>query len=170
MDLRNYILEVNDFPKKGIRFKDITPLLKDSEAFKTMVDLMVDFVKKSGATIIVAPEARGFLLASAVAYASNCGLVIIRKPDKLPREVYEESYELEYGTNRLQVHKNDIKSSDKVLILDDVLATGGTIQAIINLVKKSNATIVGLLFLADLKFLHDDNLFNEYNKHALIEY
>ncbi|ASP28125.1 adenine phosphoribosyltransferase [Spiroplasma corruscae] len=169
-DLKKFIIEIKDFPIKGVGFKDITPLLKNAEAFRFAVDKMVDFVKKVKANVIVAPEARGFLFASAVAYASNCGFVVVRKPKKLPREVYEESYDLEYGTNKLQLHKDDLKSDDKVVVIDDVLATGGTIKAIIKLVQHTGAKINGLLFLADLKFLHDKDLFSEYENVSLIEY
>ncbi|AKX34020.1 adenine phosphoribosyltransferase [Spiroplasma litorale] len=170
MDLKEYVIEINDYPIQGVNFKDITPLLKNSQSFKYAVDKMSEYVKKVGATIIVAPEARGFLFASAVAYASNCGFVIIRKPNKLPREVYEASYELEYGVNNLQIHQTDLKKEDKVVIIDDVLATGGTIHAIIELINKSGASICGMAFLADLTYLHEDELFSEYNKLSLIHY
>ncbi|MBY7704921.1 adenine phosphoribosyltransferase [Vibrio harveyi] len=170
MDLKKYILDVKDFPKPGIVFKDITPLLNDADAFKNVIDQMAQFVKESGANVVVAPEARGFLFASAVAYASNTRFVLVRKPNKLPREVYDVEYALEYGVDHQQMHKGDFKPGDKVVIIDDVLATGGTMHAIIELVKLNGAQVEGISFLIDLSFLHDEKLFSEYKLQKLIKY
>lgn len=170
MDLKTHILNVQDFPIKGINFKDITPLLNNAEAFKYAVDQMALFVKKTKADVVVAPEARGFLFASAAAYASNTRFVLIRKPEKLPREVIDIEYDLEYGTNHLQIHKDDLKPNDKVVIIDDVLATGGTIEAIIKLVKMEKAEVVGISFLIDLVDLHDKNFLSDYNLQKLLKY
>lgn len=170
MDLKKYIVDVKDFPIEGIVFKDITPLLSNVEAFKYTVDKMVELVKASGANVIVAPEARGFLFASAVAYAAGCSFVLVRKPGKLPREVMDIEYKLEYGQGHLQIHKDDLKPGDKVAILDDVLATGGTMQAIVDLVKLNQASVETIVFLADLSFLHAPELFEEYSPVSLVTY
>ncbi|WP_031542888.1 adenine phosphoribosyltransferase [Mesoplasma photuris] len=170
MNLKKYIIDVENFPKEGIVFKDITPLLNDAAAFKYTIDQMADFVKKSGATVVVAPEARGFLFASAVAYASNTRFVLVRKPGKLPRKVLDIAYTLEYGENHQQMHDGDIKPGDKVVIVDDVLATGGTIEAIIKLVEMQGGTVEGISFLADLTNLHEDDLLAEYNVQKILKY
>ncbi|QEH61764.1 adenine phosphoribosyltransferase [Spiroplasma chinense] len=170
MDLKKYILDVENFPIDGVVFKDITPLLNNVEAFKYTVDKMVEYVKEKGADVIVAPEARGFLFASAVAYAAGCRFVLVRKPGKLPREVKDVEYELEYGKGHIQIHKDDLKKGDKVVIVDDVLATGGTMKAIVELVQDDQASVNGIVFLADLSFLHDPELFSEYDSKSLITY
>ncbi|WP_434329285.1 adenine phosphoribosyltransferase [Mycoplasma capricolum subsp. capricolum] len=170
MNLKEFVVDVKDFPQKGIVFKDITPLLNNKDAFKYMIDTIAEFVKQLDVDVIVAPEARGFLLASAVAYATNKRFVLVRKPNKLPREVYDVEYSLEYGTNHQQIHKEDLKPNDKVVVIDDVLATGGTMQAIIDLVKLSKAQVVGMSFLIDLTFLHKEDLFSEYQVQKLIKY
>ncbi|AHI52815.1 adenine phosphoribosyltransferase [Spiroplasma culicicola] len=170
MDLKKYIYDVENFPIEGVTFKDITPLLNDAQAFKYSVDQMVEYVKEKGANVIVAPEARGFLFASAVAYAAGCRFVLVRKPGKLPREVKDVEYELEYGKGHIQIHKDDLKKGDKVVIVDDVLATGGTMKAIIELVKEDEANINGIVFLADLSFLHEPELFEEYDPRSLLTY
>ncbi|WP_027063204.1 adenine phosphoribosyltransferase [Mesoplasma seiffertii] len=170
MDLKKYILDVQDFPKPGVNFKDITPLLNDAEAFHFMIEEISKFVKECGANVVVAPEARGFLLASAVAFNTKTRFVLVRKPGKLPREVIDIEYSLEYGTNHQQIHKGDIKPGDQVVIIDDVLATGGTIEAIIKLISSEGAEVKGISFLADLTYLHDEKLLSEYNVQKLIKY
>ncbi|WP_026389769.1 adenine phosphoribosyltransferase [[Acholeplasma] multilocale] len=170
MDLKKYIYDVKDFPKAGVNFKDITPLLNDADAFKYTIEEISKFVKEIGATVVVAPEARGFLLASAVAFNTNTRFVLVRKPGKLPREVFDIEYTLEYGTNHQQMHKGDIKPGDKVVIVDDILATGGTIEAIIELVEMQEGTIEGISFLADLTDLHDETLLSEYKVQKLLKY
>ncbi|QGS51882.1 adenine phosphoribosyltransferase [Spiroplasma tabanidicola] len=170
MDLKDYILDVQDFPIKGVTFKDITPLLNNVNAFKYAVDQMAEYVKQKKANVVVAPEARGFLFASAVAYVAGVRFALIRKPGKLPREVIDVEYELEYGKNHIQIHKEDLKESDNVVIIDDVLATGGTIHAIIKLIEQCKAKINGIVFLADISFLHDKDLFSEFDINCLIKY
>ncbi|KAF5273344.1 hypothetical protein FQR65_LT17176 [Abscondita terminalis] len=155
---------------EGVIFKDITPLLNDKDAFKAAIDKMVEFVKKCKANVIIAPEARGFLFASAVAYAANCRFVLARKPGKLPREVKNVNYKLEYGENNIQVHVGDLLPNDKVCIVDDVLATGGTTKAIIKLIEEEKAEVSGITFLIDLTFLHDKKIFENYNSYSIIEY
>ncbi len=153
MNLKNYISEIENYPKEGINFKDITSLMLNGEAYKYSVDEMVKFAKDLNANLVVGPEARGFITGCPVAYALGSGFVPVRKPGKLPREVLEESYDLEYGSNTLSIHKDDIKKGDKVLIVDDLLATGGTIKATIKLLEKLGAEVVGLAFLIELKDL-----------------
>lgn len=171
MDLKKFIIDVKDFPQAGVVFKDITPLLNDVDAFKYVIDEFTKFVKETGANVIVAPEARGFLFAPAIAYAAGCRFVLVRKPGKLPRAVNDVEYSLEYGTGHLQMHKGDLRENDKVVILDDVLATGGTMDGIIKLChKESNVDIAGIACLIDLSFLHDDALAKEYNVKTLITY
>ncbi len=153
MDLKKYISEIENYPKDGINFKDITSLMLNGEAYKYSVDKMVEFAKGLDVNLVVGPEARGFITGCPVAYALETGFVPVRKPGKLPREVLEESYDLEYGSNTLSIHKNDIKKGDKVLIVDDLLATGGTIKATIKLLEKLGAEVVGLAFLIELNDL-----------------
>ncbi|WP_338985583.1 adenine phosphoribosyltransferase [Spiroplasma endosymbiont of Diplazon laetatorius] len=170
MDLKKYIWDVENFPIEGVTFKDVTPLLNDKDAFKYTIDQMVEYVKEKKADVIVAPEARGFLFASAVAYAANCRFVLVRKPGKLPREVKDVEYELEYGKGHIQIHVGDLKENDNVVIVDDVLATGGTMKAIVDLVHQEKAKVNGIVFLADLSFLHEPELFQEFDTKSLITY
>ncbi len=154
MDLKKYIASIEDFPKKGIIFRDVTPLLLDRNAFKYSVDKLSQFGNSVGANIIIGPEARGFIFGCPVAYEMDVAFAPVRKPGKLPRETVEADYDLEYGKNTLCMHKDSIKKGDKVLIVDDLLATGGTAQACIELVKKLGGTVVGfacIIELSDLK-------------------
>ncbi|AUM62599.1 adenine phosphoribosyltransferase [Spiroplasma monobiae] len=170
MDLKKYIWDVENFPIDGVTFKDVTPLLNDKDAFKYTIDKMVEYVKQKKANVIVAPEARGFLFASAVAYAAGCRFVLVRKPGKLPREVKDVEYELEYGKGHIQIHVGDVRENDNVVIVDDVLATGGTMKAIVDLVQQEKAKVNGIVFLADLSFLHEPELFKEFDSKSLITY
>jgi len=170
MDLKQYIVDVPDFPSPGVVFKDITPLLSHPAAFKATVDEMVEFVQTQQATAIVAPEARGFVFASAVAYLTNTKFILVRKPGKLPRPVDEVEYTLEYGTSKLEMQKGDLIPADRVVIIDDILATGGTIDAIVELVENQGSTIVGIEFLADITKLHDQELNKKYKVKSLITY
>jgi adenine phosphoribosyltransferase len=158
MDLTKYIINVPDFPQKGIQFKDITPLIGDADAFKYTIDQMAAFAKEKGADIIVGPDARGFIFGTPVAYSLGLGFIPVRKPGKLPRKTLEESYHLEYGTNTLAVHEDDIRPGQNVVIVDDLLATGGTLKATINLVEKLGAKVVGCAFLIELDFLNGKDL------------
>lgn len=153
MNLRDYIADVPNFPKEGILFRDITPLMLDGDAFKYSCDQLTDFAKSLGATVICGPESRGFIFGCPVAYNMNIGFVPIRKPNKLPRETVNLSYDLEYGSNTLCVHADAFKKGDKVVIIDDLLATGGTVEAAIKLVEKLGATVVGCAFLIELEDL-----------------
>jgi len=170
MDLTKYIINVPDFPQKGIQFKDITPLIGDADAFKYTIDQMSAFAKEKGADIIVGPDARGFIFGTPVAYSLGLGFIPVRKPGKLPRKTLEESYHLEYGTNTLAVHEDDIRPGQNVVIVDDLLATGGTLKATINLVEKLGAKVVGCAFLIELDFLNGKDLLNGVPILSLLHY
>lgn len=170
MDLKKYIYDIPDFPKEGILFRDITPLLNDGDAYSYTIDLMVEYAKKMGATKIASPEARGFLFGVAVANRLKLPFVPVRKPGKLPRKTIDEKYDLEYGTNTICIHDDAIKKEDKVLIVDDLLATGGTVNAAANLVKKAGGTVCGMIFLIELVDLKGSELLKEYNINSIIKY
>ncbi len=170
MNLKDYIANVPDFPIKGIQFKDITPLIGDGKAFQHATDLFMNFTKEIDADIIVGPDARGFIFGCPVATQLGLGFIPVRKPNKLPREVIEYSYDLEYGSNTLCLHKGDIKPGQKVLIIDDLLATGGTIEATINLVEQSGGIVAGIAFLIELVALEGRNKLEGYNVLSLMKY
>lgn len=170
MNYRDYIAIVEDFPIKGISFKDITPLMSNGEAFKSACCELTDYAKEVGATLIVGPESRGFIFGCPVATNLQVGFVPIRKPGKLPRETVVAEYSLEYGKNILCMHKDAIKQGDKVLIIDDLLATGGTVNATIKLIESLGGEVVGCAFLIELTGLKGRELLNKYNVHSLITY
>ena len=170
MNLKNYVASIIDYPKEGIVFRDITPLMGNGEAYKYSVDQMTEFAKKVGATMIVGPEARGFIFGCPVATNLGLGFAPIRKPGKLPRKTLEESYDLEYGSNTLCIHVDAIKPGDKVVIVDDLLATGGTVKATINLCEKLGATVVGIACLIELKELEGRKVLEGYEVLSLMEY
>ncbi|MFC5542187.1 MAG: adenine phosphoribosyltransferase [Bacilli bacterium] len=170
MDLKEYIAIVEDFPKEGISFKDITPLMDNGAAFKYAVDKIVEFAKEVEAEIIVGPEARGFIIGCPVAYALNIGFAPVRKPGKLPREVVSVEYDLEYGTNVLAMHKDAVSPGQKVLIIDDLLATGGTVDATIQIVEKLGGKVVGCAFLIELTELNGRERIGNYPIKTLIQY
>jgi adenine phosphoribosyltransferase len=170
MDLKHYIRTVKDFPKKGIDFFDITTLVKDKDALAYAVDLFYDKYKNTKIDKIVSAESRGFVFGAPLAYKLNCGFVLARKPNKLPADTISESYSLEYGSNSIEIHKDSILKSEKVLIVDDLLATGGTVKALINLVNKLEGEVIGLSFLIDLAFLNGKNLLKGYDIFSLLTY
>ena len=170
MDLKKYILDVPDYPKEGILFKDITPLLQNGEAFNEATNRMVEFAKKCGANLVVGPESRGFIFGCPIATNLGVGFVPVRKPNKLPRETVNVSYSLEYGTNTLCMHKDAIKPGQKVLIVDDLLATGGTIKAAIELVEGLGGIVAGVCFLIELEDLKGRDLLVNYNVKTLMKY
>ena len=170
MDLRKYIKDVPNFPKEGIIFKDITPLLGDGEAFNYTCNKIKEFAVKQGANVIVGPESRGFIFGCPVATSLNIGFVPIRKPGKLPREVISEAYALEYGQNVLCMHKDAIKPGDKVVIVDDLLATGGTLKATCNIVEKLGGEVVGISCVIELLALEGRNLIKDYPIFTQIQY
>lgn len=170
MNLKDYIANVPDFPIPGIQFKDITPLIGDGKAFQYATSLFESFTKEIAADIIVGPDARGFIFGCPVATKLGLGFVPVRKPNKLPREVITYSYDLEYGSNTLCLHKGDIKEGQKVLIIDDLLATGGTIEATINLVEQSGGIVAGIAFLIELVDLKGREKLDAYNVLSLMKY
>ena len=170
MNLKNYVASIIDYPKEGIIFRDITPLMGNGEAYKYSVDKMTEFAKSKGATIIVGPEARGFIFGCPVATNLNIGFAPIRKPGKLPRKTLEEKYDLEYGSNTLCIHADALKPGDKVIIVDDLLATGGTVKATINLCEKLGAEVVGVACLIELVELNGREVLKGYDVLSLMEY
>lgn len=153
-DYESRIVSIPDYPEKGVIFKDITPLFADPEGLVYLVDDIADHFLGRGITKVVGAEARGFLVGAPVAYKLGAGFVPARKPGKLPREVYSQSYSLEYGIDELQIHKDALKPDDVVLIVDDLVATGGTAAATAKLVEQSGARIEGFSFILELTFLN----------------
>jgi adenine phosphoribosyltransferase len=170
MNLKNYIAEVPDFPKTGISFKDITPILQDPAAFKYTVAQITDYAKNVGADLVVGPEARGFLFGVPTALDLGVGFVPVRKPGKLPRPVETATYELEYGTDSLCIHADSIKPGQKVLIVDDLLATGGTIKATIELIERLGGEVVGCAFVIELVGLPGRAVLSDYDLKVLRQY
>lgn len=170
MDLEKYIRDVPDFPKKGIVFKDITTLLQDGDAFRLSVNRMIKKHLDGKIDKVVGVEARGFVLGGVMAYKLGCGFVPARKPGKLPYRSKREEYTLEYGTNALEIHEDAIRAGEKVLIVDDLLATGGTALAAAKLVEMLGGQVVGIEFLIELGFLHGRDKLRGYPVHSLISY
>lgn len=148
--IKNSIITIPDYPKEGILFRDITSLLEDPVAFKTSVDLLVDHYRNKKIDKVVGTEARGFIFAAPIALALGVGLVLVRKPNKLPRQVFKEEYQLEYGTDTLEIHSDAIKPGEQVLIIDDLLATGGTVAATVNLVHQAGGIARDAAFVINL--------------------
>lgn len=170
MNLESKIRNIQDFPKPGIGFKDITTLLKDGEAFKEAIDKIVENLKDKDIDYVVGPEARGFLLGAPVAYALGVGFVPIRKPGKLPAEVVSFEYDLEYGTDKIEMHKDSIEEGKKVVIIDDLLATGGTVEAATKLIESLGGEIVSIQFLIELEFLNGKDKLKGYDVESIIKY
>ena len=170
MDLTGFIRDIPDFPEPGVMFKDITPLLADRKAFGIAIDRLAEPFLAEGVTHVVGIEARGFIVATPVAERLSAGFVPIRKAGKLPWEVASVEYALEYGTGVLEVHRDAVAAGDRVLIVDDVLATGGTALASINLVEGLGATVVGLSFLIELDFLHGRERLADRTVESLLRY
>ncbi len=170
MELITTIRNVPNFPKKGIVFRDITTLLKNKEAFHRFIDLMVERYKNERIDKVVGIESRGFIGGAALAYALGAGFVPIRKPGKLPADKIRQEYQLEYGTDAIEIHRDAIAKGERVLLHDDLLATGGTILAACKLVEQLGGTIVGLSFLIELSFLHPRKRLSQYDIFSLISY
>jgi adenine phosphoribosyltransferase len=168
--LKALVRDVPDFPQPGIVFKDITPLLADEIAYSTVIDLIVVHFGRGNVDKVVGIEARGFILASPVAYHFGAGFVPVRKKDKLPWETESEEYELEYGTATLEIHRDGVKPGERVLIVDDVLATGGTSRATARLVERIGGKVVGIAFLIELGFLKGRQQLDGYDLFTLISY
>lgn len=156
-EVKNKIRSIPDFPKPGILFKDITTALKDSETLKKMIDFICEKFKDEKIDYVVGLESRGFIFGMPVAYNLNAGFIPVRKPNKLPAKTLKETYELEYGTDSLEIHEDALKKGDKVLIIDDLLATGGTCAAACNLVARTGADITGCAFVIELDELKGRN-------------
>lgn len=170
MDIREKIRVIEDFPKPGISFKDITTLLKDGEGYRAAVNELVKQARIWTPEVILGPEARGFLLGAPVAYALGAGFVPVRKPGKLPGKTVSETYELEYGTDTLEVHADAIHKGQRVVIVDDLLATGGTMLATARLVEKTGAQVVGMCFLIELTELGGREKLGSYPVFSLVQY
>jgi len=169
-DLQPYIREIPDYPKPGILFRDITPLLADAQALNTAIEAMAEPFRDAGVEIVAAAEARGFIFGTPLAMKLGAGFVPIRKPGKLPFDLHSFAYELEYGTDELQVHVDGIRPGQRVLIVDDLLATGGTIEACLRLLEKCQAQIVGCSFLIHLEDLGGQARMEPYDVHAVLKY
>jgi adenine phosphoribosyltransferase len=168
--LRAKIREIPDFPKPGILFYDITTLLKDAAAFKEAIGLMLDPFRGQQIDVVVGMESRGFIFSAPMAIELGAGFVPVRKLGKLPAETASVEYALEYGTNTLEIHKDALKPGQKVLIVDDLLATGGTVLGTIELVKTLKADVTGLAFLVELLFLKGRERLGDYTTHSVIQY
>jgi adenine phosphoribosyltransferase len=168
--VKQHIRDVPDFPQEGVVFKDITPLLADPIAFSTVIDLIVVHFGRGNVDKVVGIEARGFILASPVAYHFGAGFVPVRKAGKLPWETQSAQYELEYGSETLEIHTDAFHSGERVLIVDDVLATGGTAAATAGLVESAGAKVIGIAFLIELSFLKGRDRLQEYDTFSLITY
>ncbi|MDP3541493.1 MAG: adenine phosphoribosyltransferase [Elusimicrobiota bacterium] len=169
-ELKALIKDVPDFPKKGIIFKDITPLLADPKGFDAVIDGLIAPFKQAGITVVAGVESRGFLLAPAMAARLGAGIVPLRKKGKLPRKVHSASYDLEYGTDSIEAHADAFAKGSKVLLVDDVLATGGTAAAAISLIEALGGNLVGSAFLIELSFLNGRKKLDGRNIHSLLTY
>ena len=170
MDLKKYIKDIPDFPEPGVLFRDVTPLLANKDAYHEAIRLLADFAKEKNVDIVVGPEARGFLFGCPVALSLECGFVPVRKPGKLPREVISQTYELEYGSNEIQMHSDSIQPGQNVLIVDDLLATGGTVEATISLIEKMGGNVVGIAFVIELEALKGRELLKDYDVFSVLKY
>lgn len=170
MDFKQYITVVPDYPKEGIKFKDITTLMQNGEAYKKAIDEMAEYAKDKQIDVVVGPEARGFVVGCPISYALEVGFVPVRKAGKLPREVISVDYGLEYGKDRLTLHKDGIKPGQRVLIADDLLATGGTINATIEMVEQLGGVVAGIAFMIELKYLQGRENLSKYDIFTLTSY
>lgn len=170
MDLKKYIADIPDFPEKGIIFRDVTPLLADKEAYQESINLLVQFAKDKNVDVVVGPEARGFLFGCPVATKLNAGFVPVRKPGKLPRETISKEYDLEYGSNEIFMHSDSIQKGQNVLIIDDLLATGGTVNAAVSLIEEMGGNVVGIAFLIELEALKGKELLKDYDVYSVLKY
>ena len=172
MDLKKYIRSIPDYPKKGILFRDITTLIKNAEAFKYANDRIIELSKKIQFDKVAAIESRGFVFASTVSYQLGKPFVLLRKKNKLPAETHSVNFELEYGKATIEVHKDSISKDEKILIIDDLIATGGTAEAAAKLVEISGGQVAGFIFVISLFDLPGDKLLNQkgYKTHSLVEF
>ncbi|SFE27401.1 adenine phosphoribosyltransferase [Alteribacillus iranensis] len=170
MDYKDYITVVQDYPQDGVRFKDITTLMQDGDVYKKAIEEMAAFANDHDIDVVVGPEARGFVVGCPIAYSLGKGFVPVRKKGKLPRETVDADYGLEYGKDTLSIHKDAIKPGQKVLITDDLLATGGTIKATVNLVEQLGGQVAGLAFLIELLYLDGRKDLGNFDIFSLMTY
>ncbi|MDQ0231516.1 adenine phosphoribosyltransferase [Metabacillus malikii] len=170
MDLKQFVTVVPDYPKPGIQFKDITTLMDNGDAYKYATDQIVEYAREKEIELVVGPEARGFIIGCPVAYSLGLGFAPVRKEGKLPREVIKVEYGLEYGKDVLTIHKDAIKPGQRVLITDDLLATGGTIEATIKLVEELGGVVAGIAFLIELSYLEGRKLLDGYDVLTLMKF
>lgn len=170
MDLKSKIRVIEGFPKEGISFKDITTLINDKEAYKYTIDSLAEYIKNKDVDVVVGPEARGFIFGAPLAYKLGAAFVPVRKKGKLPCETVEVEYDLEYGKDSLEIHRDAIKPGQKVVIVDDLLATGGTIEAVAKLIEKSGAELVGMEFVIELTDLKGRDKLKNYDVMSLVKY
>ena len=170
MNLKEKIRVIENFPKEGISFKDITTLIGDGEGLKASIDAIVDYLKDKNIDVIVGPEARGFIFGVPVAYAMGIGFVPVRKPGKLPGETISVTYDLEYGSDEIQIHKDAIKPGQRVAIVDDLLATGGTVEAVTKLVESAGGVVASVDFVTELTDLNGRDKLKGYDVMSLVEY
>jgi len=169
-DLRDRIRDVPDFPTEGVIFKDLMPLIADPEYFAETIRQLAEWARPREPALVFGAEARGFIFGSALAYELGAGFIAARKPGKLPRETVEATYALEYGTDSLQVHRDAVPEGGRVIVVDDVLATGGTARAKVQLVEELGGVVAGVLFVIELDFLHGREKLAGYDVHSLIHY
>ncbi|MBI2566816.1 MAG: adenine phosphoribosyltransferase [Candidatus Schekmanbacteria bacterium] len=169
-ELLSHIRDVPDFPRPGIVFKDITPLLGNARALQRAVDAMTEPFANDGVTVVAGVEARGFLFAAPIALKLGCGVALLRKPGKLPFHTHRVEYELEYGKDAIEIHQDAVTRSDRVLLVDDVIATGGTIRAAAELVSGQGAKVIGLTFLIELGFLSGRSRLEGYRVHSVLAF
>ena len=170
LDLKRYIRDIPDFPKPGILFRDITPLLGNGDAFRTAIRRLADHYRTAGIEAVVAAEARGFIFAAPLAVELNAGFVPVRKPGKLPFDTHAFHYELEYGSDTLEIHVDCVSAGQKVLVVDDLLATGGTVEACCRLLERAGAHVVGCAFLISLDALGGEKRIAPYEAYSLLHY
>ena len=169
-ELRDCVRDIPDFPKPGVIYKDITPLLSNADAFRSTVDLIAGHFEGAAIDRVLGVEARGFIIAAPIAYRFGSAFVPVRKAGKLPWEIEREEYELEYGTDLLEIHRDAVEPGDRVVVIDDVLATGGTAAATIRLVEKLGGTVIGLGFVIELGFLNGREKLDGYDALSLVTY
>ena len=170
LDLRDRIRDVPDFPTEGVIFKDLMPLIADPAYFAESIRQLADWARPREPALVFGAEARGFIFGSALAYELGAGFIAARKPGKLPRETVQATYDLEYGTDSLHVHRDAVAKGVRVVIVDDVLATGGTARAKVQLVEELGGVVAGVLFVIELDFLHGRDQLSGYDVHSLIRY
>ncbi|NMA95531.1 MAG: adenine phosphoribosyltransferase [Clostridiales bacterium] len=170
MDLRQAIRVIPDFPKKGVSFKDITTLLQDKEAYTYTIDYLIEYCRDKDVDVIVGPEARGFVIGAPLAYGLGVGFVPVRKPGKLPGETIQYEYELEYGKDALEIHRDAITPGQRVIIADDLLATGGTAFATAKLVEELGGEVIGFVFIIELSYLKGRDMLTDYEIMVPVKY